>query len=426
MPNHPKTVTLSSFKGLNNVLRPERTPEDYLKEALNVDIDKSGGIQKRKGYERVIAGYVSSMWSDNDRCFAVVDENLVEINTDLSLTQIRPSIGDINLSFDSVGDDYYFVSRYLNGAISKDGSYRPFGITPPAHNGNLIKVLGNLPEGFYQVALTYEDSEGRESGARVAAMIHISGIGGIKIDNIPPSDELTDYRVNIYVSTTNGQILYKYSSVNKNTTSFTIITGTERGVVPLNSFNVRPAPKGTIVKYAHGRMWIADENFLWYSDPHSLEWFQYDSSFFTFRDPIRAIMPTEGGMWVASDGLYYIAGKDPNKASVSLKEKVKVVEGTECLVSGAYIFIENTPIGYKWLVTTDKGIFICFNDGITLNMTEKNYTFPVADEGTAVFVQESGINRYTTTLKKKGDSTNMAIGDQVTTTVIRNGIILED
>ena len=79
MPNHPKTVELNVFNGLNNVLPPERTDPKYLKEALNIDIDKSGGIRKRKGYTKKIDGDFHSIWSThaNDRCFAVKDGNLI-------------------------------------------------------------------------------------------------------------------------------------------------------------------------------------------------------------------------------------------------------------------------------------------------------------------------------------------------------------
>ena len=55
-------------------------------------------------------------------------------------------------------------------------------------------------------------------------------------------------------------------------------------------------------------------------------------------------------------------------------------------------------------------------------MTEKNVVFPESDEGTAVFVQEDGINRYMALLKEKRDSDNTAVGDLVTATIIRNGV----
>ena len=426
MPNHPKTVTIDSFKGLHNVLRPERTPQDYLKEALNVDIDKTGSIHKRKGYSLVMSGNVTKIWSDNNRCFAVINEDLVELDDSYLVTEIIPDVGMIEPFFEDVGDDYYFVSSQLNGVIQRNGTHRPFGINPPHHNGNLSSAVGSLTEGTYQVAITYVDSAGRESGTRVASQIYLPTLGGILVSDIPQSTQLTDYRIRVYVSTQNGEILYRYTEVPSGTTEISISSGTERGVIPLESFNVFPAPNGHIVKYAHGRLWVALDNILWYSEPHSLEWFKLQSNFFPFKEKIKAILPTEGGLWVAADGLYYLAGKNPDTSNLSLKEKVIAVEGTEVQISGAYIFIENTPIGYKWLITTDKGIFICFNDGIALNMTEKNYTFPVAEKGTAVFVQENGINRYTTTLQKKEDSTNMAVGDQVTTTIIRNGVILED
>jgi len=187
-----------------------------------------------------------------------------------------------------------------------------------------------------------------------------------------------------------------------------------------------PAPRGHIVRYAHSRMFVASDNILWFSSPFSYNWFDIHEDYLYFPERIRAVMPTEGGMWIAADKLYYLAGRDPSKAQLSEKENVKAVEGSDVKIVGAYVFIQNTPIGYKWLITTDKGIYVCYNDGITLNMTEKNVTFPPADIGTATFVQEGGINRYVSLIKPKGDNNNMAVGDQVTATIIRNGVVLEE
>ena len=48
MINHPNTLSIPSFKGLENVSKPEHTALTYLKKADNINLDKSGKILKEK------------------------------------------------------------------------------------------------------------------------------------------------------------------------------------------------------------------------------------------------------------------------------------------------------------------------------------------------------------------------------------------
>ena len=73
------------------------------------------------------------------------------------------------------------------------------------------------------------------------------------------------------------------------------------------------------------------------------EWWKPHSNFMIFEERIRAVMPTEGGMWVAADQLYYLSGRTPANMNKKAVEPVKVVEGSDVKIIGAYIFIENTP-----------------------------------------------------------------------------------
>ena len=109
---------------------------------------------------------------------------------------------------------------------------------------------------------------------------------------------------------------------------------------------------------------------------------------------------------------------------LNMVEPVSVVRGTGERIVGAYLFIENTPIGYKWLVTTNKGVFVCFNNGIALNLTETNVVFPESNRGVSSFIQKAGINRYLTLLEEKKPSNNAAAADIVTATIIRNGVVI--
>lgn len=422
MPNHPKTTTIDSWKGLNNVLRPERTDPSYLKTAENVDVDKSGGIHKRKGYTKVLSGDVHSLWSEGNDCVAVVDGTLCRINSDYTTTNLVSGIGDTRLSYEKEDGAIYYTSVDQTGII-EGNSVVPFGIEAPNPQPSLSSGTGSLVRGVYQVTLTFATNDGRESGARLSQVIEVAGGSSIVLTNIPSSADPRVTKTRIYSTTPNGEVSYLVGEITNGSSTYTI-SSVQRAVTPLKSFNVYQAPHGQIIRYSHARMWIAQDNILWYSEPFSPEWWKPHSNFQVFEERIRAVMPTEGGMWVASDQLYYLPGKDPANVSRKAVEPVRAVEGSDVKIVGAYIFIENTPIGYKWLVTTDKGVYVCFNDGLALNMTETNVAFPQAAKGTAMFVQEEGINRYVTQLQKEKGTNNAAVGDLVTAEIVRNGIVI--
>lgn len=100
------------------------------------------------------------------------------------------------------------------------------------------------------------------------------------------------------------------------------------------------------------------------------------------------------------------------------------MEGTGTIISGSYIHLDNTPIGYKWLVTSDLGIWVLFNQGLCINLTSDNISLESADTGTSVFLQDSGMNQYLSILEKNNKSNNSVFGDLVETQIIRNGVVI--
>ena len=127
MPSHPKTVSLTSFNGLNNINLPERTDPKYLKEAMNIDIDRSGGIRKRKGFQKVLDGSFHSLWSNREVCYAVRDGNLVRINSNYSTDLVLSDVGDNKLTYEELEGKVYFTSERDKGII-EGTSLRNFGI----------------------------------------------------------------------------------------------------------------------------------------------------------------------------------------------------------------------------------------------------------------------------------------------------------
>ena len=428
MPIFPKTVEVTTFNGLNNVLPPERTPLAYLKVAENVDIDKSGGIHKRPGYTKKISGNFHSLWGEGDSLLTVKDGDLVRVADDFSVVTLKTLQSNEEVFFSSVdgSKDIYFVSPGGDCGHIVDDVVHPFGISRP-NSPSLSEVVSNsqLTSGKYQVALTYVDSERSESGSGVAISLSIQDGSAITVSDVRASAEVGIVGINIYCSPPNGDVLYKIDQIPNVNVTYTITEVHSVGVTPLKSFNMSPAPYGDTLSYYKGRFYVSEGNILWYSSPFSLKWFNKQSDFFVFESAITEVMPVDDGIWVGTEtGLYYLRGNAPEKMTLNLLESVSIVKGTGEKIMGAYLFIENTPLGYKWLVTSDKGVFVCFNNGITLNLTEANVVFPQANRGASTFIQKDGINRYLTLLEEKKPSNNASASDIVTATVIRNGIAI--
>jgi len=420
MPNHPKTVPIEGFKGLNNVLRPERTPQEYLKKALNINLDKQGNISKRKGYTLEDTGDYSCIWANKDgtQCYGVKDGNLVSVDYSFNTTTLQAGLGPEVVSFEEINNIIYLTSPTFKGII-ENRVLRTWGLEVPISVPAPSEVLGTLLKGAYQVSYTYMDSEGRESGLSKATAITVSDGTGIQI-TVPTS---TDSRVtfgNIYCSTRDGVILYYVTTVPVGDTY--TITSDASFNTPLSTFNLSPAPYGELTTYYRGRIYVVVGNVLYFSNVNKYEYFSLDTDYVELPDKILAIMPVEDGIWIASDNMYYLSGTSPDKFKLTLKERIQVVPGTAKYFSGSYILLENTPIGYKWLITADLGIFVLFNQGVIMNLTATNLSLERGEKGTSVFLQDEGINQYLSIIKKSGAPNNSVVGDTVTTSVIRNGI----
>jgi hypothetical protein len=277
-----------------------------------------------------------------------------------------------------------------------------------------------LDTGVYQVNFTWVYSDGRESGCARSSIISVANNSGISL-NIPSAPDGVLY-ARIYCSTSNGNTLYFHGMTPPSSTY--LIDDAFALVDPLRFFNIDKAPLGSIVRYYRGRMYIASGNILWYSEPFQYEQFRLDSNYFEFPEEIREVMPVEDGIWIGSDRLYYLSGEEPDKFKRTVKEHIKIVAGTSTRISGSYIHMDNTPIGYKWLVTSNIGIWVLFNLGLCINLTAENVALDQADKGASLFLQDSGMNMYMSILQTNSNPNNSVMGDLVETTIVRNGVII--
>jgi len=424
MPSHPRTIVQDGFKGIDNVLKPRQGNLEYLKEADNVDFDKANHMQKRQGFTLLDSGIYHSIWSDGDKAYCVKNSILHSIDANETITSLGEFIGETRVSYDKVDSTVFLISNNTKLKISSTGVVENWGIQIPAGVPTLAVGVGVLSAGIYQITTVYRLASGEESGNHpTPGVIELTSSGGISLSNIPFSPDARVTHVDIYSTDTNGSDFYLVGTVPNGVTTYSI-GSVFSGSKLLRTQNLKPPPPGSIVKYSQGHMYIADQNILWYSQPLMYDLFDYRRNYFYFDKPITAVCPVQGGLWVSAGSIFYLAGKDPLRASLTEKEPVEIIPGSEVRIPGAYLFIENTPIGFKWLVHTSRGIFALYNDGLLLNMSEKHVAIPESTTASATFVQSDGINRYIALLKGTEGTQRTAVGDLAVGTIIRNGITI--
>ena len=428
MANHPSTVTIKNFRGIDNRNPAERLEEGFLATANNIDIDASGAIRKRPGYALTSSGTnVHSLYADEDNRMLYVDDGSIKAYNKDTTTTVLGTGYPVNAKVDflKILDTIYFSSLEYNGVI-EGNIIRPWGIPRPP--GMPILTIdsnpGNLTQGKYQIAITFVSSTGRESGIGLASVIEVTVDNSAILASLIPTTttDSTVSKVRIYCTTPNGETLYLVKEVTLGTASH-IITDASLATLPLKTQFISQAPEGELLALYNGRVYMAKGGTLWYSEPHSFEWFSIGSNFIQFPGNITNVMPVEDGIFVTADKLYFLEGNDPENFRQRVREIYKGIKRTAVEIIGSDILLENIPTGLKWLFSSNKGIIMVGQGGMVFNLTEKNVMIDTSDEGTAIFRSDRGINQYVSVLRNP-DNNRLHVGDSATAEVIRNSITI--
>ena len=119
------------FSGIDNITDPLKLRPDgrsaYFTVGLNVDLDDEKRILRRSGYSRKISGSFHSLWSREDRCYAVKDTSLVRVNddysTDVVISQVDPFA---RVSYFYQAGRIYLTNGNIIGYIDESDVFRTF------------------------------------------------------------------------------------------------------------------------------------------------------------------------------------------------------------------------------------------------------------------------------------------------------------
>ena len=386
-------VEYSEFLGLrNNVGVSEFEPGD-LSVALNVDIDDAKRIARRKGFSTpVIAGIDRDLWATSAICLGVGSNTLKQIHPNYETTILRTGLASSRpLSYSAVGARVYYSNGVETGCI-EGGAHRTWGLEIPI--APVLTVTGGtLPIGKYQVVVTYLRQDGQESGASKASTIELTDIGGISVSSISISADSTVDRKVIYVSSTNGEILYRSGIIAADVIVY-MVRESRLGVTPLSTQFLLPPPAGDYIAYYDGYMLVAKGQYIYYSESYAPELFDVRKAV-PFLDRITMVAPVDDGVWVGTNSQIVWLQGAPSEWVFREKATYGAIPGTLAYCDGE-VLGEGGTKGIQIALFVSKTGTICTagNTGQFQNLTERRFAFPSMDRGAAIVRRHSGMIQY--------------------------------
>jgi hypothetical protein len=154
-------------------------------------------------------------------------------------------------------------------------------------------------------------------------------------------------------------------------------------------------PVGQLLTHFNGRIYIAKNDTIWYSEPFAYNWFDMARNFIQMGEYIKMLRAVSGGIYVGLNRrVFFLAGTEPSDFIIKTVSDSPMVLGTDIYVFGTDI--GDGSIGERVVMwTASNGVYVGQSDGTVVNVTRNRLSLPLASMGCSVYNN----NRYITILQ---------------------------
>jgi hypothetical protein len=386
----------TNFAGLRNNVDPDRFNPGDLAVAQNIDIDTSGRMSRRNGYTSVRAGAAHSLWAGGSIALFVSGSQLNQLDASYSASVLRDGLtAGLFMSYVAEGDRIYFTNGEQTGIV-ENGASRTWGMLVPEMPYPEVTV-GNMPAGTYQFTMTYFRRDGQESGASIAGAVTLGDGSGL-VFTLPVSTDPDVVSKGVYLSTPNGEVMYLALVLSNDTLSAYYQNDTSELNTPLMNQFMGPPPAGQLIAYYHGRLFVAVDDTLYFSEPYALELFDLRNYMqLDGRISLLATMEdksgTDSGFFVGTDrSCGVLVGSDPDAFQYIPKTDYGAVIGAIDYVDGSLFGDDSAGARPLPVWLTTQGLCVGMPSLEIKNLTRTRYGFPASGRGAAQF--QDGPNRF--------------------------------
>jgi len=178
--------------------------------------------------------------------------------------------------------------------------------------------------------------------------------------------------------------------------------GQDKGVIDLDTWSVHPweagtyhgprtdrefhsPPPGQLLEIYLGRIFIAANDVVWYTEPYAYHWVDYSENFLVQSSWVTMLRAVNGGMFIGTTtGLFFLQGNFERLDRIS---SAAVVIGTDVLCEKDDLqrdLVEGIrQTGPGIICTSNEGILFLGEGGFVRNLTKDRLEYPVQNEGTA-------------------------------------------
>jgi hypothetical protein len=389
---------------------PEKPAPAFLRAADNVDVDRSGGYQRRQGRTKRMELTDGHSGISIGGMLLVVDHGeLKQVFPDYSTKTLVAGLGPDELSYAEAGGVVYWSNGDMVGRI-QGGQASCWGLRacgPPT----LTLTAGNLRAGRYLVATTVVVDE-IESGSRGATAIDVPENCGILVD---PHDEdpLAD-TIEIYCSDCNGSALFWMRE------GSTLINQVGTSTDLFDGLGAYPPPAGQIVRAYNGRILVAAGSVLYWSEPLAYHRFHVETDFQMFSSPIVLLEPMTDGFYLAvEDGAtYWVAGAGPENWSPVVINNRPVCSGQALRLPGRKLpWAQTEAICAVW--GTADGWAVGLPNGTVKYPTDGRIAVDTHTKATLAYREEGGLRQILMSLRDKSSISHFGIGDTASAVVYK-------
>lgn len=440
MPKSDEGVfSVSKFKGLRNTVAEDQFDVGDLSVAKNVDLLDSGDIQVRKGNSAAKdANATHSIWARGALCLMVQGTTLYRLKTDYTKVVLRTGLtANAPMSYEIVGSRVYYTNGAQRGVIENFVN-RSWGLEVPAAPIGTASA-GALPPGRYQFLVTYERSDGQESGAGLAGSVTIAdpenrsravslppsdsrfqqvdvsltgelvlsasggastsffqrgaAAGGILFTDIPVPTDTDVVMKHLYLTKPNGDVFYRYAQLAVGTTTSSALA-LRHGTVALKTQHFGPPPAdGVIVANFNGCLLVVSGNAIYPSEPYAFELFDRRKRYPLLDRIVTVACMTDGVHCGTLSQNVWLGGKDPAQWTYDETADYGAIPGSLAFASGSQLG-KGDKSGSVGFVMTTRGVCLLGDGGVFRNLTEERFAYPSGETGAGLVRRHGGMNQY--------------------------------
>ncbi|MBF0339452.1 MAG: hypothetical protein HQL95_00635 [Magnetococcales bacterium] len=402
---------------------PARLKPGELVRAVNVDIHNDGMLSQRGGTTRVFSGRCRSVFGSSQGLLFAEEENLYLMNADHNAKVMRADLDpSLPLTYAEVAGEVLYSNTVITGSI-RQGQSEPWG--PPTPDAPMLSMTpsGRIPPGRYRAVVTFFDAAGRESGASESSnVVEFKEVrNGLSVR--PPAMSDGVYGVGVYLSS--------------GTNFFRVGLSTSCGEVRVDVFNqadhlksqfFETAPPGHIIRFYRGRVYVATDNLVFYSEPAPNFHHFSDENVFQFDGKVLLMEPVADGIYVADHDTFFLSGTDPEEMTINKVGQARVVPGSSVVIDAKHLGVEKIqgPVA-AWFTEKD-GLIVGLSNmnGDLLQLTSGRFAIPDGLEGMGMaFRQYRGINQLVTAFRTGLEDQRMGASDKVSSEVIMRSNVMD-